>query len=119
MKKTILVIDDNAEMRRMLVLLLEAQGFVAFTAPDGAAALAIATQVRPHLIITDIDMPKITGSEMIKMLRAQELYRSVPIIVLSSNVDLEGAQTSGADAVLTKPLGLSDLVTRIKALLSD
>jgi CheY-like chemotaxis protein len=118
MARTILIVEDNADVRTMLVRLVEREGFTVLAAPDGCSALAICTQNQPSLIVTDIEMAGIDGVELIRKLRALDRFLRVPIIVFSSAVDLGEAWRAGADDVLRKPSGLYLLPGRIQALLN-
>jgi signal transduction histidine kinase len=115
----ILVADDNADMRAYLAQLLGAIYRVEVVA-DGEAALAAARRERPDLILSDIMMPRLDGTGLLKALRADESLRSIPLILLSARAGeearIEGLQ-SGADEYLAKPFSARELTARIAGLL--
>src|SRR5262249_59218977 len=83
MPTKILVVEDNADARRLLATLLKEQGFFVMEAEDGQAALELINGKRPDLIITDIQMPNLDGIEMIKVLRGGQELSSVPVLVMT------------------------------------
>lgn len=115
---TILVVDDEPPIRRLLRTSLASQGFQVAEAADGRSALAEIERSRPDLVILDLGLPDIDGSEVIRSLRAGG--NAVPILVLSSRADEKGkveALDLGADDYVTKPFGTAELFARIRAAL--
>jgi DNA-binding response OmpR family regulator len=118
----ILVIDDDAEIRRMIKIILEKAGHVAFVADDGNEALTLSRQNLVDLVITDILMPLRDGLDVILDIRSNR--RDTKIIAMSGGgpgMSSDGclilASDLGADAVLQKPISKSELLTTIKQLL--
>jgi len=116
----VLVADDNADMREYVHRLLRVQGYSVITVADGVAALEQALANPPDLILTDIMMPKLDGTELIKALRADERTRTVPVILLSARAGQEARSEGleqGADDYLFKPFSARELLARVGATL--
>ena len=117
---SVIVADDNADMREYLQRLLRAQGYRVVPAADGAAALATAFDDPPDLILTDIMMPKLDGFELLRALRADDRTRTVPVILLSARAGQEARSEGleqGADDYLVKPFSARELLARVGATL--
>lgn len=116
MSKLILVADDEANIRELCRLYLEQEGFVVAEAADGVEALAKARQLRPALLILDLNMPGKNGLEVTRELAADAL----PIIILTARRDevdkLLGLEL-GAEDYVTKPFSPRELVARVKVVL--
>lgn len=110
---TILVVDDESNMRFMLRLILETAGHEVAEAPHGAAALEQARQSRPDLVVTDLMMPVMNGRELIERLRADPATAGIPIVVVSAN---PRAPLPEADARLGKPFDADTLLETIRSL---
>ena len=117
--KTIFLVDDSATMVMSLKSSLEISGFKVDTAADGEQAMAkISKGLKPDLIITDINMPKMDGIEFIR--NARKILRFTPILTLtteSQQAKRDEAKKLGASGWLVKPIGGADLVKVIKQLL--
>ncbi len=114
---TILVVDDEPQIREAIERSLRARGYEVAGAPDGSEALDLAATRSPDLVIMDLNMPVMDGLEATKRIRA---WSSVPILVLSvrdEEDDKIGALDLGADDYLTKPFGTGELLARVRALL--
>jgi two-component system KDP operon response regulator KdpE len=114
-KNTVLIIDDEPQIRKMLNIYLSASGFHVEEADSGKQAIRLAVSIKPDLILLDLGLPDIDGKEVIASIRG---WSQVPIIVLSvRSVDEEiaGALDAGADDYMTKPFGTSVLLARIRA----
>ena len=118
---TVLVVDDNPDLRSYVAGILERQGYRIETADNGATGLDIATQIRPQLIVTDLMMPQVSGIEMIQRIRLDPHLQGTPIILLTAKVDdntrLEGVE-NGADAYISKPFQDRELVAEVHNLLA-
>lgn len=114
--KSVFLVDDSATMLMSLKGTLEISGFRVETATDGEAALSkLKAGLRPDLIITDINMPKLDGIGLIR--EARKLLRFTPILALTTESQLakrEEAKRNGATGWLVKPLGGGELVKVIK-----
>ncbi len=114
----ILIVDDEADLLAVLRFGLEAEGFEVIHASDGEEALKRAREGHPDLMVLDLMLPKLDGYKVCRALKFDERYRTLPIIILSarsSEQDKQLALSMGADAFVTKPYEMRDLVTRIRA----
>lgn len=116
-KKNILVVDDEAQITRVLKTTLSAHGYNIRSAADGVQALDEMKRWSPDLIITDLRMPNMDGIDLSRKVRAQS---QIPIIVLSvkgeESIKVE-ALDAGADDYVTKPFGVNELLARVRAAL--
>ena len=115
-KDRVLVIDDEAQIRRALFRALAARSYEVEVAVDGDEGLAIAAGFQPDVVVLDLNLPGIDGFEVCRRLRS---WSSAPIIVLSVREDESDkveALDTGADDYLTKPFGIDELLARIRAL---
>jgi two-component system KDP operon response regulator KdpE len=113
----ILAVDDEPQMRRALVANLTARGYDVDVAADGEAAIRIAGERPPDLVILDLGLPGISGLEVIDALRS---WTKVPILVLSArdaDPDKIAALDAGADDYVTKPFSIGELMARVRAAL--
>ncbi len=114
---TILVVDDEPQIVRLVRAYLEEAGFRVVTASDGEQALYVARHERPDLIVLDILMPKMDGLEFTRRIRQEQ---DVPIIMLTARVEetdrIVGLEL-GADDYVTKPFSPRELVARVRAVL--
>lgn len=113
----VLVVDDEVQIRRFLRAGFELDGFVVEEADNGANAIRKATLTPPDLIIVDLGLPDMDGSEIVQRLRS---WSSVPLIVLSvrsSEVEKVRLLQLGADDYVVKPFGMAELLARARAAL--
>jgi len=118
MPASILVAEDQADIRDLLVMNLRQAGHEVSAVADGAAALALHTERAHDLLILDLMMPKVDGLDVCKALRARG--SATPILMLtakSTELDRVLGLELGADDYLTKPFSLAELLARVKALL--
>ena len=114
---TVLVVEDEAQIRRFVRAALEDEGCTVREAGSAADALAQAAARKPDLLVLDLGLPDRDGVEVIRDLRA---WSSVPIIVLSARTEEDDkveALDAGADDYLSKPFGIAELLARTRALL--
>jgi two-component system cell cycle response regulator DivK len=117
----ILVVDDNADSRAMLVEYLEDKGFTVHAAPTGETALALADTFRPRVILMDLSMPNLDGLETTRRLRANPSTRDATIIMLTARAfigDRNAAHRAGCDFFVPKPYDLPTVATLIDGLMS-
>jgi len=118
MPSHILVAEDQADIRDLIVLYLQGAGYAVTAVPDGRAALAQEAQCASDLLILDLMMPLLDGLEVCKALRAKA--SATPILMLtakSTELDRVLGLELGADDYLTKPFSMAELLARVKALL--
>src|SRR5579862_7362332 len=116
----VLVVDDNQPNVELMQAYLETLNCMVHTASDGIEALEKVPKVKPDLILLDIMMPRMSGFEVCRRLKADPKTRDIPIIMvtaLNELGDIERGVESGTDDFLTKPLNKLELVTRVKSLL--
>jgi two-component system KDP operon response regulator KdpE len=114
-RKKILVVDDEAQIIRVIKRILAAHQYDIHTAGEGESALEIFRQWQPHLVVTDLQMPNMDGLLLCRKLRE---ISKVPIIVLSVRNDektIVEALDTGADDYVTKPFSTNELLARIRA----
>jgi two-component system chemotaxis response regulator CheY len=120
-KKKILVVDDNAYIRDVLGRLLEQKNFKVFTAGDGRSGIEATEAENPDLIITDIQMPRLDGVEMIKALRSKSKFSQMPILAITAYGHWAEARAieAGADRAMVKPIEPDMLIECIGQLLEE
>jgi DNA-binding NarL/FixJ family response regulator len=119
--KKILVIEDQAPMRRNIALMLEMEGFSVVTAENGRIGVETALREMPHLIICDVMMPELDGHAVIQTLRGESSTATLPFIFLtarSDNADVRIGMNFGADDYLVKPVNRDDLLAAVEARLA-
>ena len=115
--RRILLVDDEPSIQKMLLHALEREGFQVHTVGDGEEALEAFGAYEPHLIILDIMLPKIDGTEVCRRIRSQS---DVPIIMLTAKddeIDRVVGLELGADYYVTKPFAVRELVARVRAIM--
>jgi CheY-like chemotaxis protein len=118
MSKTILIVDDHADSREMLRILLKIEGFNVIVAENGSEGIEKAMIARPDLIVTDLHMPTLSGIEMVKQMQQIPELHKIQVIVLSADLDKKAeAIQAGVDCFLTKPTVFEDFINSIKQLL--
>ena len=117
---TILVVDDDPVILKLLEVNFEMEGFTVLIAHDGAEGIDVARSDRPDVIVSDIMMPKKSGLELVTDLKGDPDTSDIPIILLSAkaqNADVRSGLDAGADDYVTKPFEPLDLVDRVNRLL--
>jgi DNA-binding response OmpR family regulator len=117
---TVLLVEDDPVILRLLEVNFELEGFGVLLARDGAEGIALAASERPDLVISDIMMPNVSGLELVLALKADDATATIPIILLSAkaqSADVKAGMEAGADDYVTKPFEPLDLVDRVNALL--
>jgi two-component system, cell cycle response regulator DivK len=120
--KTILHVEDNELNRKIIRDLLRRTSYRLIEAPDGEAAVAIAQEQHPDLILMDVQLPKISGIEATRRLRAELATADIPIIAITSfalSGDEQRAKDAGASAYLAKPYSPFTLLEMIRKLLPE
>jgi DNA-binding NarL/FixJ family response regulator len=115
--KTILVIEDEPEMRRNLTTILRLEKFRPLSAENGRVGVEVARQEKPDLILCDVMMPELDGYGVLQALRSDPLTVTTPFIFLTAKgekPDIRAGMNLGADDYLTKPVNKADLLTAIR-----
>ncbi|MCX7824889.1 MAG: response regulator [Verrucomicrobiae bacterium] len=119
-QKTILIVEDETDVSRLLEYHLRRRGYQTTVAADGLDGLNTALRHPPDLILLDLMLPKMHGFEVCRLLKRSPLTRRVPILVLSA---MSGTQDKlmgfdlGAEDYMTKPFEMAELLARVQALL--
>ena len=119
-KCTILVVDDNSQNLELLQAYLEELQCKVVTAVDEVKALACVTNENPDLILLDIMMPRMSGFEVCRKLKADPATADIPVVMvtaLNELGDIERAVAAGTDDFLSKPINKLEMLTRVKSLL--
>jgi chemotaxis protein histidine kinase CheA/CheY-like chemotaxis protein len=122
MMPTIMVVDDSLSQRRALEQLLSDVGYRIRTARDGIEAVNLLTQVKPDLVLTDLEMPRMNGIELTAHIRAQSSLRNLPVIMITSRTTQKHRQMAeefGVDFYLAKPVRDEDLLVKVHNLLEQ
>jgi two-component system KDP operon response regulator KdpE len=116
-KQLVLIIDDEPQIRRLLTVTLEANGYRVLAAVSGQEGLVLAAQHQPALVVLDIGLPDLSGQEVLRRLRE---WSTAPVIMLSVRDDEKGkvlALDAGADDYVTKPFNTDELLARLRVAL--
>ena len=119
--KKILVVDDEPDVASLLSLLLKSQGYNVISAGDGQEALEKARTEKPDLMLLDVMLPKLDGYKVARMLKFDENFRHMPIIMLTAKIQEKDKSTGlemGADAYVSKPFNTPELLEMIKETLA-
>jgi DNA-binding response OmpR family regulator len=115
--KRVLIVDDEPDIVETVKFNLELESIECLVAHDGEQALAIAHREKPDLILLDIMLPKMNGFKVARLLKFDEVYKHIPIIMLtarSQKADLDLGEETGADEYLTKPFEMDALVDLVR-----
>ena len=116
--KTILIIEDQPDMRENIATILEMENYAVLTANDGQQGLAIARDEKPDLVLCDVMMPRVDGYEVLQRLRENRTIAGTPFIFLTAKGerrDQRAGMNLGADDYLTKPVTATDLLAAVSA----
>lgn len=120
MDKTILTADDSASVRQMVAFTLKGAGYQVIEASDGEDALSKLDRSKVHMVITDLNMPKLDGIGLIKKVRSNPKYRFIPIIMLTTESQASKKQDgrkAGATGWIVKPFKPDQLLAVVKKVL--
>lgn len=118
--RTVLIADDDPDILALVTFKVKQAGYTLITATDGAAALAAARETPPDLAVLDVSMPRMSGLEVCRELRADPATKKVPVLLLTARAqeaDIEAGFDVGANDYVVKPFSPRDLVARIIAIL--
>jgi twitching motility two-component system response regulator PilG len=114
----VMVIDDSKTIRRTAETLLKKEGYEVVTAVDGFEALAKISDLQPHIIFVDIMMPRLDGYQTCALIKNNQNFRHVPVVMLSSKdglFDKARGRICGSDQYLTKPFTREELLDAIRS----
>ena len=120
-KKIVLVVDDSETIRQQVAGALERAGFVVLEAADGVDGLERANQNELCMVILDVNMPRLSGLEMLERLRENPKNKSLPVLMLTTEVQqsmIERAKKAGARGWMIKPVKMDQLVSAVTKLAS-
>ena len=116
--KTVLLVDDDLTLREMYEERLKAEGFMIIQATNGQEALDKARQTKPNVILLDIMMPKINGFDVLRQLKAEDLLKEIPVIILTAliqDVDrVQGKKLGAADYIVKSETMPGEVIAKIK-----
>jgi DNA-binding response OmpR family regulator len=115
--KSLLIVEDDETLRQTLAYNLKKEGYEVATAADGLAALEVAREMKPDLVILDIMLPKLDGLSVCRTLRREMDLLIIVLSARASEVDKIVGLDTGADDYLTKPFSLGELLARVRAVL--
>jgi DNA-binding response OmpR family regulator len=118
---SVLIVDDDPVVRRMLQLSFESEGFDVSTASDGLEGLEAIRKDKPNVVVLDIMMPKLDGMKVMDELRMDDDLRGLPVILLSAkatSLDIDLGLKAGAADYITKPCDPIELIDRVRSLLA-
>lgn len=122
MAKRILVVEDNDLNRKLFCDVLKASGFTVEPVSDGQTMLETARQFVPNLVIMDIQLPHVSGVDLIAEMRRDRLLSGVPVLAVTAYAgkgDEEKIRAAGAQGYLAKPVSIRPFMTAVKGLLGD
>ncbi len=120
--KTVLIVDDEPDIVESIKFNLEFENIESIEAYDGEEALSKARKENPDLIILDIMLPKINGYKIARLLKFDESYKHIPIIMLTARTqktDIKLGEETGADEYVIKPFDMEMLVALVKKYLNE
>lgn len=115
-KKKILIVDDEPDIVETLKFLIESEGFESIIAMDGEEALRKAKDENPDVIILDVMLPKINGYKVCRLLKFDNNYKHIPILMVTARSQQEDkviGEETGADEYITKPFDINELLHKI------
>jgi DNA-binding response OmpR family regulator len=121
MPATILVVDDDPVIQKLLSVNFEMEGYNVVTAGDGVEGLARVDEFHPDLVLLDVMMPRMDGLEVVRRLKSEQRTAGIPVILLSAkaqSTDVAGGIEAGADDYVTKPFDPLELLDKVAQLLA-
>ncbi|WP_298725460.1 response regulator [uncultured Ferrovibrio sp.] len=120
MSKTVLIVEDNELNMKLFHDLLDAHGYKTLQTKDGMEALAMVREHRPDLILMDIQLPEVSGLEVIKWIKEDDNLRSIPVVAVTAFAmkgDEEKMREGGCDAYIAKPISVGKFIETVKQFL--
>jgi len=120
--KKVVVVDDEAHIRHIMAMKLSNAGYEVLTAEDGQEALEMCLAERPQLVITDYQMPLMTGLEMCRQLRQHDQTRQLPVLMLTArgfDIPPQEMASAGILDVLSKPFSPREVLEKVRSLIGQ
>ena len=120
MNNKILIVEDEKDIRDLIIYALQAKGYETISADDGEKALKMLKENKPDLVILDWMLPSVSGLEICRNIRRDKNIKNIPIIMLTAKITEDDkiiGLDSGADDYITKPFSTAELTSRVKAIL--
>ena len=120
--KKILIVDDERDIVETLSFMLKAKGFDCICAYDGEEGLNLAKSINPDLVILDVMMPKINGYKISRLLKYDNKYKDIPIIMVTARSQMEDkaiGEETGVNEYITKPFELDAIVKKVEEYLGE
>jgi DNA-binding response OmpR family regulator len=120
--KRVLVVEDDMAIAGLLTRSLENEGYEVTAVHDGESGLVKCVEFKPHVVLLDVNLPKLDGFSVAKRLKGVEALKNIPIIFLTAKdrpTDMIQGIQAGAKHYLTKPFKLDDLLTKVRKLIGD
>jgi DNA-binding response OmpR family regulator len=121
-KKRILIVDDEPDLLETVQINLEIEGYECLVAYDGFRGFERARKEKPDLIILDVMLPGMNGYKVCRLLKFDEKYKHIPIIMLTAEAqdkDRQTGQETGADFYMTKPFSADKLLAKVREYLGE
>ncbi|HXK28084.1 MAG TPA: response regulator [Candidatus Binatia bacterium] len=121
-QRKILLVDDSETILMMEQMILQKESYEIVMARDGKEGIKKAVEMKPDLILMDVVMPKMNGFEAVKWLRQREETKSVPIVMVTTEAEMESMEAGyvcGCSDYVVKPIDGLELLTKVKNLLSE
>jgi DNA-binding response OmpR family regulator len=123
MTHRILIVEDQADIRKLIRMTLEFSDFELHEAADGESGLELARSVRPHLMLLDVMMPgRLDGFQVCRAIKADPQLKATLVVMLTArgqSSDVSAGEQSGADAYLVKPFSPLELIDRVEAMVAQ
>jgi CheY-like chemotaxis protein len=116
----VLVVDDDAQILKLLQVTFELEGYTVFVADCGERAVEVATEHDPDVVVCDLQMPRMSGLAVLERLRSTKKTSAIPFIMVTGSghrIDAERALQLGANAYMTKPFDPFDLLASVQKVL--
>ena len=114
--KKILIVDDEQDIVESVKFILESSDYTCYCAYNGEDGLRLAKEIMPDLIILDVMMPKINGYKISRLLKFDNKYKNIPIIMVTARSQEEDkliGEETGADEYITKPFDMDEIVSKV------
>ncbi|MHB2018219.1 MAG: response regulator [Candidatus Xenobia bacterium] len=115
---TVLTVEDSKPLSNLIAMLLKAAGFAVVQASDGEEALQILQQLQPDVILSDIELPSLSGLQLARELKADPRWRWIPLIAVTSHDDRGELMAAGFDGHLRKPLDVERFCQLVETFIS-